>query len=88
MTNLRNRVDRLESRCGRPGQEPNMMHWPFLFQACAREDGSFVDEPTYTAACRRIGAGLAWPSYAEMLDIWREADERLRRFHAELEARQ
>jgi len=73
--NVTTRLTRLEARRGRPGQEPDMRHWPFLFRACEREDGSFADEATYATACRRIGPGLAWPSYAEMLSIWQSADE-------------
>jgi len=54
-----------------------MRHWPFLFRACEREDGSFADAAAYATACRRIGPGLAWPSYAEMQSIWQSADEAL-----------
>lgn len=54
-----------------------MLHWPRLLNECERENGGFATEAEYRAACSRIGPGLAWPTHAEMLDIWRRADELL-----------
>ena len=85
-TQLQGRLAKLEAERGKPGLAPNMMHWPFLLRECEREDATFADEATYTAACRHIGPGLAWPSYSEMRAIWQRADELLADFEQEIAA--
>lgn len=78
-TNVTNRLTRLEARRGTLGEFPHTQDLVALMNKCDLDAAGALlpDEKTYTAVCKSIAPRKSWPTYDEMADILRRADELL-----------